>query len=716
MARNANDTLSSFGFSPTTSAAPELDLTAMITSLENHRDPIQVVQGFKMDDEDEVLCNELISPVDTLDIFEMFQNDDESANDLRFSQAFGTFEKDNPDSGFGSGPTAAPTRFNDTIIQIANEIELSENPQNLNLSSSWLCNSEMAPTLSNSVRQIIKWDSNGQRCPSPDIFADSNSDNEESMKPYQIINANKGISENIKTLIDSLKVKEYVAASENVVENYSLHTIAPKSINSQSILELNSKSNSCAVKNIVVEETTDPREHTEATKDKTSGFRSFIDDSSPTESVITLEAQILTYKSPSHAPIHRTAARPLIWSIICDNASKKSGVSLQPLSLSQKLSNTTPASEETGFIVESTQQQPSPPVPTNHTHTRPTPASSVGGVTAYDATSNDSVAIPSPGLAQANTLGEQIIFNSKEITALEQTNIDIQNSFLCQGVVKKTPLPTVSINPGLVHSSLDVPINMPEKSTSCPVIFNADCRAESSIHRADVQMIPLMNRSLHNDSDIARDVFQNDCPIEQSIIVHSLRETGPDDTIFKKPSQIIDMHASSNMDIDMELNEVDMDETFSRTFEESQVRKAMACQLPHLLNEVPNVAESHINNLSVEAGLALDNEKTNETVHNEIDMDVTFCRTFEDTQCNQAMSSQLPYLFNEMHRYADIKTVPAQVEVNSYATRPDEMLPTQSEPQTSVFEYSATQPIINTQISKDFSECFPKFASVPMKR
>lgn len=93
-------------------------------------------------------------------------------------------------------------------------------------------------------------------------------------------------------------------------------------------------------------------------------------------------------------------------------------------------------------------------------------------------------------------------------------------------------------------------------------------------------------------------------------------------------------------------------------------------------------------------------------------MDDTFCRTFEESQFNQAFSSQLPYLFKEMHRYAETvtKNVPAYEEVNSYTI--EQLLPTQSE--LSAFDYSAAQPIKNTQNAKDFSECFP--GGLPMKR
>lgn len=580
MARNADDTLSSFGVSPT-SAALELDYSAMISSLNNHRERTQVFQGFELDDEDEVLCNELVSPVDTMDIFELFHNANESANELRFSQAFGTYEKYITDSGFESGPTREPRRLNDTITRIVNEIQLSENPQNLNLSPSWFCDTEMVTTASTCGRQPIQWDSNGQRCPSPDIFEGSISVEEESMKPYQIINSNKGICKNVKTFKDALEVKEYTSSGINILENDSLHTIGLKKINIQSDTEFNSKSNSCfentsAEEHIAGDEIPDSFEPEYTATNKTLGFRANIFD--------TLEAQTLINKSPAHVPIpHPTTAKP------------------------------------------------------------------------------------------------------------EHTNI--RNHILCQAdVVKYQRLPTGSVNPYLVHSSPGQLINIPEKSKSFPKVFNEDCRADSSNHSEDIHMIQLINvDSNFKKLDKNSIIFENNCL-----------------TNFKKP-EIINKHVTSKMDIDRnetDLNEVDMDETFIRPFEESQMQ--MAGQFPHLLSEVPCVPEFNTENVSVD----LDRERT-------VDIDETFSRTFEESQINQAMSSQLPYLFNEKHRYAETKTknVLAHEEVNSCKIKQmEKLLPTQSGPETSLLAHSTTQPIKAEQIAKDFSECFPKFASVPMKR
>lgn len=694
MARNADDTLSSFGVSPNTSAAHELDLSDMFQSLQNHRDAIKVFHGFVLEDE------EVMSPVDTQEIFELFQNTDESASDLRFSQAI---EMYNNDSGHDTG---SPTCLNDTISCILDELgPLCENSQNLNLSLSWVCDSEDIRTDTAFEGQQIQWDSNGQRCPSPDIFADSISDQTESMKPYQIMNSNKGIGENVKSLVDVLKVNEHISESENTV----LHTIDPKEFNTQSVLEFNSKSNSCTEntsEHIAVDEPLDPLETTHSTEHRTSGFGAITYDSK--RSYITLEAPILPQKSPRQSPSHRTAAKPFIQAIIYNPASEKSDYTLLAPILSQQLLSSTSAEPATanpfiGDVVNDIDMIAvvpfESPIATHQTLAKPAPANPFSGAILYEMASKDSVVtkekLQSPNVAPGNTLIENIISNSGEIL-LGQTTPDIQkNNVLCQGVVgNNPPLPTASINPVLVHSSSRESINKPEKSTTCPMsMFNADLIAERA---------------------------HKNCPsMKQFFFAHGSHshETRPDYTKFKKPSKILNKNENPNMDIDSHLepddNEVHMDETFSRTFEELQ---AIATgQLPHFFNEVLGVAETNSNNLSVDAGLNVDNKKINETVHNEIDMEDTFCRTFEESQFNQAMSSQLPYLFNEKHRNAETKI--KNEEVNCYTIgQTEELLPTQSQPQTSTFHYSATQSIRNPQNAKDFSECFPKFASFPMKR
>lgn len=731
MARNANDTLSSFGVSPTNSTAVQLDFSAMITSLENHRDPIQTSKRFELDDEDEFLNNGFESIADTLDIFGFFHNPSVSTSDLRFSQTFGTFEQNITDSGIASGPSRAPTSLNDTTEQFLNEMgDVSVDQQRLNLSSSWFGDLEEQPIASTFERQPIIWKSNGQRFPSPDIFADSNSEDEESMKPYQIINTDRGICKNVKSSIDALKVVEHFSVIESTVENHSLHTIGPKDINSHSIAEFNSMSNSCAENNgaeehMVVEETTDALEPTYTTKDKTSGFGTFIYEKSFKES-----ANVLHQESLRHALSHSTAKKPFTSAAIYDAASKKSDFKLRAPILAQSSPipapvNTSAANPFSNIVNDKacketviTFESPSSTHQSfSTTPEKPAPEIPLCGDLVYNLASTDPVVTKetqlltqlSPMPVPANTLIDKIILNSEEIAALGQTIADIRKNVLCQAVVvKKPPLPTGLINPDLVHSSSNELMNILEKSTSSSKIVNANCRAESSrVHTNPLLNVASNFETLNKYSEIPRDIFQNNCPsIEQSIFApdfHSL-ETRPD-TNFKRPSDIINIHKTSNLDRNLEtdLNEVDMDETFSRTFEESQMHKAM--------NEAPRVAES-TNKLSVDVGLNLDVERTPETVHKEIDTDDTFCRTFEESRFNQAMASQLPYLLNEMHRYEEGKlhTIGQTEKLLSTHGEPE------AGPHTSPFDYSATQPIKNTQIAKDFSKCFPKYASQQMKR